>query len=131
MPALTAIYAGILGLLFVGLSLNVIRLRYHYRVAFGPEAPLPLQRAIRGHANFAEYVPLTLVLLLCFELLDGPAWALHMVGICLLLGRLAHGICFAFLTSAAPLRVGGMMLTFASLVIAAVGNITIAASRLF
>jgi uncharacterized membrane protein YecN with MAPEG domain len=131
MPALTATYASILGVLFVGLSLNVIRLRYRYRVAFGPEGPLPLQRAIRGHANFAEYAPLALVLLLCLELQGAPAWALHMVGLCLLMGRLAHGICFACLESSAPLRVGGMMLTFAALAIAAVGNLMMAASRLF
>lgn len=131
MPTLTAFYGSLLALLFLGLSLNVIRLRYHYRVAFGYEGPLPLQRAIRGQANFAEYVPLTLLLLLCLELLGGPAWALHATGLCLLAGRLAHGICFACLESAAPLRTGGMLLTFAALAIAAIGNLTMGAIRIF
>ncbi|MDH3239833.1 MAG: MAPEG family protein [Alphaproteobacteria bacterium] len=126
MPALTAFYGGLLALLFLGLSLNVIRRRYHYRVAFGSDGPVPLQRAIRGQANFAEYVPLALLLLLCLELLGGPAWALHAVGLCLLAGRLAHGICFACLESAAPLRVGGMLLTFAALITAAIGNLAMA-----
>jgi uncharacterized membrane protein YecN with MAPEG domain len=131
MPAWTAFYGGLLALLFLGLSLNVIRLRYRYRVAFGGDGPLPLQRAIRGQANFAEYVPLTLLLLLCLELLGGPVWVLHAVGLSLLVGRLAHGICFACLESAAPLRVGGMMLTLAALIIGALGNLAMAAGRLF
>jgi len=131
MPVLTAFYGGLLGLLFLGLSLNVIRLRYRYRAATGDGGEPVLQRAIRGQANFAEYAPLTLLLLLCLELLGGPAWALHAVGLCLLAGRLAHGICFACLESAAPLRVSGMILTFASLVIAALGNLVMAARLIF
>jgi uncharacterized membrane protein YecN with MAPEG domain len=57
----TPIYAGLLAIVFVLLSARVILGR------FGPGNPslgdggnLDMLRRIRGHANFAEYVPLTL-----------------------------------------------------------------------
>jgi uncharacterized membrane protein YecN with MAPEG domain len=41
----------------------------------------------------------------------------------LVVGRIAHGICFALCESAPRLRRAGMLLTFAALIIGALGNL--------
>ena len=57
------LYAAMLALLFVLLSVNVIRARRSHRVTLGVAGNVDLERQVRVHANFAEYVPLTLLLL--------------------------------------------------------------------
>jgi hypothetical protein len=49
-----------------------------------------LTRAIRAHANFAEYAPLALLLLLAIALLGGPSAWLHGLGAGFTLGRVFH-----------------------------------------
>jgi drug/metabolite transporter (DMT)-like permease len=60
----TALYAGLLGLLVLILSYRVSRLRLTYRVGTGDGGHDDLGRAIRVQGNAMEYVPLGLVLLL-------------------------------------------------------------------
>jgi uncharacterized membrane protein YecN with MAPEG domain len=55
-----------------------------------------MQRVMRGHANFAEYVPLVLVLMALLEQSGRPAALLHALGLALLAARLSHGYTFAF-----------------------------------
>src|SRR5689334_19267799 len=90
MPRVTAIYAALLALLFLTLSLLVIRQRYRSRVAIGTGNDPGVERAMRVHANFAEYVPLALVLILLSELLGTAVWWLHLLGLALLAGRSLH-----------------------------------------
>jgi uncharacterized membrane protein YecN with MAPEG domain len=61
------LYAGLLALWLVVLSLRVIQARRAARVSLGDGGNRALQRAIRGQANFAEYVPIALLLLLILE----------------------------------------------------------------
>ena len=116
----TAVYGGMLGLLFLMLSLNVIRIRRAVGANLGHDGNPRLQRAVRGHANFSEYVPLVLLLMGIAELSDTPVWRLHVLGGTLLLGRLLHAYCFALTEGHFPSRFGGMALTFAALVIGVV-----------
>lgn len=115
MPRVTALYAALLALLFLGLSLRVIGQRHRAQVALGTGGDPGLQRAVRVHANFAEYAPLVLTLLLIAELLATPGWWLHVMGIALLAGRGLH----AFGVSREPedirIRGAGMALTFTAL----------------
>tara|TARA_B100001564_G_C20519849_1_gene614635 strand:- start:325 stop:681 length:357 start_codon:yes stop_codon:yes gene_type:complete len=74
--------------------------------------PNDLERAIRGHGNLIEYVPLFLILMLVLELSDVSATLLYMSGIIFTLGRLMHGIAFSFMRKNVFLRIGGMSLTF-------------------
>jgi len=75
--AVTPIYAGLLGLLFVGLSLWVVARRVRARAASGDGGDPALSDAIRAHGNFAEYVPLALILMAMGEALGMPALALQ------------------------------------------------------
>jgi uncharacterized protein len=86
------LHAGLLALIFLGLSLRVVYLRRTLRVGLGSGGHESLNRAVRAHGNFAEYVPLALVLLLGLEAGTAlPAWALHTMGLALVLGRVLHG----------------------------------------
>ncbi|MFM4702284.1 MAPEG family protein [Aeromonas bivalvium] len=88
----TLTYAGLLGLLFLLLSIWVVKRRAQFKVAIGEGDAPPLRAAIRAHGNFAEYVPLTLLLLALCELAGtAPLW-LHLAGGMLLLGRMLHAI---------------------------------------
>ena len=113
--AITALYAGVLGLLFLALSLNVIRMRRSEHVGLGHDGAPKLERAIRAHANFAEYAPFVLLLMGIAELSGTADWRLHLVGGLLLTGRLLHAYCFACTAGHVPSRFGGMVLTFAAL----------------
>ena len=92
MMHITLIYGGLLGLLFLLLSFWVVKRRAQFKVMIGEgEAPEMLS-AIRAHGNFAEYVPLTLLLMALCELAGVGALWLHLGGGLLLLGRILHAI---------------------------------------
>ena len=129
MPILTAAYGAIFALLLVALSINVIRMRVAHQVSLGDGGNDQLLRAIRGQANFAEYVPLGLILMLFLELLGQPPWLIHGIGIVLVAGRIAHGVCFTCFEDAMRLRQAGMLLTFAALIGAALATLTAVLSR--
>jgi len=115
MPA-TPTYAALLSLMFVGLSLRTIRLRRRFQVAIGDGRNPLLQRAMRVNANFAEYVPLALLLIWFVELHDGPRLHVHVLGIALLIGRLLHAWGVSQEKENFRYRVAGMMLTFAAMI---------------
>ncbi len=107
-------------LIFLWLSFRVIRHRRSARVALGSGGNARLERAIRAHANFAEYVPFSVLLLVLAEL--GGAWPLllHGLGALLVVARLSHGIGIAKDPEDFRFRVLGMMGTFSVMGIAAV-----------
>jgi hypothetical protein len=76
-----------------------------------------LNRNIRAHGNFSEYVPLFLVLLTILEIV-GSASFNYLLVTCLIFayGRLAHAICFAFYEFNPFLRISGMLCTYLGLV---------------
>ena len=119
----TPIYAGLISLLFVALSFRVIGFRRQVKVALGDGGSTTLTRRLRAHGNFAEYVPLAIVLMALAELQGQPALLLHLMGVGLLAGRLVH----AFGVSREPedirLRVTGMVLTLSVLIFGALANL--------
>ena len=96
--AVTPLYAALLGLLLLALGLAVVRLRRKHGVPTGDGGNATLARAMRVQANFVEYVPLTLLLLFMLEMSRQPAWALHLLGAALFIGRLLHA--WGYLTTA-------------------------------
>ena len=85
-------YAGLLGLLLIALSAQVVLARRRHRVGLGSGADEGLEQAIRVQANFAEYVPFAVILLVLAELTGLPAVALHAAGILLVASRVLHAI---------------------------------------
>jgi len=62
MPAITATYLGVLGLVYAFLGLRVARIRRANKIGFGDGDNLYLRSAIRAHAHFAEYVPIIVIM---------------------------------------------------------------------
>jgi len=123
-PFITCLYAGLFALLFAALSIRVIARRRSTGVALGFAGRPDLERAIRAQANFAEYVPLSLILLLVGESAGLPAWALHLAGLSLLIGRVIHALGVSRDPEDFRLRVTGMALTLT--VILLLGMVAIA-----
>lgn len=88
--SITAPYAALLALLFVYLSIRVVKARGMAKVAIGDGGNLLLQRAIAAHSNFAQYVPLSLLLMALMEMQQAPAALLHAFGLALLASRALH-----------------------------------------
>ena len=86
----SSLYAGLCGLIYVALAWLVVRARWRYKVNLGAGTEPGMERAIRVHANFAEYVPLLLVLLTLAEVEGLPATAVHAAGTVLIASRLLH-----------------------------------------
>jgi uncharacterized protein len=84
------LYAAMLSLLFIYLTLRVVNQRKKARVAIGDGNNPVLRRAIAVHNNFAQYVPLALVLITFIELNHAPAFLVQTLCIILLLARLLH-----------------------------------------
>ena len=105
-------YAALLALLFIALSILTIRARRAHKVAIGSGGHAALERAMRVHANFAEYVPLALLLLAMAELRGVPALVLHGLALALLVGRCAHAWGVSRTPEDFRFRITGMMCTF-------------------
>jgi uncharacterized membrane protein YecN with MAPEG domain len=89
-PVWTATYAGALALFYVLLSAWVIRGRFKFRVLHGDGGDRGMLRRMRAHGNFAEYVPLCLLLAALLEMRGASATTMHALLLPLLLARVAH-----------------------------------------
>lgn len=90
MESVTALYAGLSGVLFAALSLNVSRVRHAVNPAFGDTSNPDLQRAIRAHGNCAEYLAWLFVLLFLAEASGGGSMLLHVFGGLVFAARVVH-----------------------------------------
>lgn len=112
----TPLYAALLGLIFVALSIRTIGLRRRHRVGIGDGKNIQLQRATRVHANFAEYVPLALLLVYFVETGGAASLRIHILCIALLCGRLLHAYGVSQPRENYRYRTAGMVLTFSVII---------------
>jgi uncharacterized membrane protein YecN with MAPEG domain len=92
MPAITALYAGLAGLLLVVLAYLVSLNRRRHRVSFGDGNNRELQRAIRVHGNAVEWIVPAVLLLLVADLNRADPALLHLCGLAIIVGRILHAI---------------------------------------
>lgn len=119
LPSITAAYLGILALLYAALGMQVSRLRRGNRVLFGDGENLRLRSAIRAHANFAEYVPIIVLMVAMLEMSGMPAIPVHLLMAGLLVARLLHPLGMYAGSRSLQFqvcRVGGTVLTFVVLI---------------
>lgn len=114
----TALWAAILGLISLVLAGLVVRARSSEGVIFGDGAKVVLQQRIRVHANFVEYVPLALLLLLVLELNSASALVLNALGGSLVAARVLHAFGLSTSTGTSPGRFVGTVLTWLVILIA-------------
>jgi len=118
---LTSLFASIFTIFYLFLSFRIGYLRGSpvMKLIFKMDKKVPaikLDRNVRAHGNFSEYVPLFLILLYIFESVDLISFK-YLLIICLVFsyGRVAHAICFAFYDHNPFLRISGMLCTYLSL----------------
>ena len=86
-----------------------------------------LQRNVRAHGNFSEYVPIFSILLLALEIENSTTLVYLLISTLIFAyGRLAHAICFAFFGFNPFLRISGMFCTYIGLLLLAYQAIVIA-----
>jgi uncharacterized membrane protein YecN with MAPEG domain len=89
----TLLTGGVLGLIFLILSWRVVQVRQSAKVELGDGGDTLLLARIRAHANFAEYVPLALVLLALVEMsYRSTPTGLWVAGGALVVVRIAHAV---------------------------------------
>jgi uncharacterized membrane protein YecN with MAPEG domain len=127
---ITALYSSLLGLVFLYLSIQVIKLRRKHSISLGDGNIKALHRATRAHANFNEYVPICIVLLLVAELTTQADVFLHICGIVLLYGRLAHGYGLITTSGTSWGRISGVLATFGVLIALSLWNLYAVISKI-
>ena len=120
---ITALYAGLLGLVYLTLTMRVIRRRQTNRIDLGSGDDPVMERRIRGHANFGEYVPYSLLLMALLESGGSSPMLLHGLGGVLLVSRLLHGYAFSFTAHWFPGRFYGALLTLVVLALASLAAV--------
>ncbi|MCP4498724.1 MAG: hypothetical protein GY822_02005 [Deltaproteobacteria bacterium] len=108
----SAFYAGLLGIFYVAISYVVTTHRHRTKVGLGISADEALQRAVRIHGNFSEYVPFALLLLAIAELNGFPSWGIHIFGGTLLFARIFHALGIHSSSGVSRNRWWGTALTF-------------------
>ncbi|GAM21294.1 hypothetical protein SAMD00019534_044690 [Acytostelium subglobosum LB1] len=148
----TSSFAGVLGLFYVYLSLNVVRYRRGLKVSVG-DGTAELMRemaksdnnkeidfkkykglvaAIRSHGNFAEFVPLQLVLAALLELQGVSSSKLTVLLGLFTVSRVIHPFFGMFKSNFVGWgRVLGTVVTFFTIAGSAMANIYIARTRLY
>ncbi|HLX81887.1 MAG TPA: MAPEG family protein [Burkholderiales bacterium] len=108
---ITPLYAGILAVSFFVLSIRVVAFR-RQGISLGDGGNPSMLRRIRGHGNFAEYVPFILLMMGFLEFSHFSSYLLHGLGIVLVVARLLHGYALSFTDKFFFGRFMGTVLTF-------------------
>jgi uncharacterized membrane protein YecN with MAPEG domain len=111
-PVIVPAYAALLTFIFIFLSSEVIRFRVVTRIGIGTGGNRGLERLMRIQANFAEYVPLALLLLAFVEMQGRPGWLLHLLCIALVLARIGHALALRNEKEIMWLRIASVSTTF-------------------
>ena len=87
---ITAIFAALLALMLVGISVRVTMLRAKTKINLFDGGDGQLGRAIRVQGNFIEYVPMALALMGVIEWTGAQPALVYAFGAVLLAARIAH-----------------------------------------
>ena len=88
---ITLTIAGAAALLNIWLARRVGQMRLTHKVSIGDGGNEALIARMRAQANFIEYTPFVLILILLIELAEGSRLWLWIVGMVYILARIAHG----------------------------------------
>jgi hypothetical protein len=90
----TALYAGLLAIfaLYLSFQAGSYRGKSGISILHGEPVNWELAQRVRRQQNFLEYVPMILILMGLIEINGGSSMFLHIVGIALIVARIAHAI---------------------------------------
>jgi len=109
-------WSGLLVLLLVALSVRVVLNRRKHRVLLGDGGVAEMTVATRAFGNAAEYTPAGIGALILLALVGAPAWAVHLVGSAMFIGRLIHPMGVKTTGGVTLPRLLGMVFTWLSLI---------------
>jgi uncharacterized membrane protein YecN with MAPEG domain len=105
--AITPLYALAAAMIYLVLWLRVSAMRSALGLSFGDGGNALLLQRIRQHGNCAEWSGFVLMLMLLAEGMGTPAIWLHLSGVLLLAGRIAHPFGLVAHSAGHPLRYVG------------------------
>ncbi|MCK0105794.1 MAPEG family protein [Marinobacter sp. S0848L] len=117
----TAVFAAVLGILLLVLSVLAVRFRLKYQIGMGVNDDPVFQATVRAHANLVEYAPVGLIMLAIAELNGVSSTLIYWTGMALVVGRILHA--FGMIKGKGKThmaRLFGMVLTWLSILVAAV-----------
>ena len=123
---ITLTVAGLCGLVFTVLTLRVSEGRIRSRVSMGDGGDTDLLARVRAHANFAEFVPVCLILMGLIEANVGRNLWLGGLGVALVVARVIHPIGMGMPVPNIP-RASGALLTMIVLAALSVWALVISA----
>jgi uncharacterized membrane protein YecN with MAPEG domain len=107
-------------LLIVFLGVRIAYYRFSRKIGVGDGGDKELIKRVRAHGNTIENVPIGLLLLLILELNQTlPLW-LHVFGILLVVGRVAHAWGLSRHTGASLARMIGTSFTWIAILVMAI-----------
>jgi len=106
------LYAGLLGILYIVLSYRISSLRRKHKVGLGDGGINDLQQAIRAHANYMEYVPLCLILLVVLAANGADIMIIHISASILVFARVLHFVGLTQRSGTSFGRLWGTVLTW-------------------
>ena len=112
------IYFVVLIAIFIGLTLGVVRQRRGKQIGIGDGGDKQLMRWIRVQGNFVESATLGIPAIFAVVLAGAGLWAVHVVALLFIIGRLAHAQGLSQSIGASAGRATGMLLTWTALIVA-------------
>ncbi len=125
MPIITTLYAGVLGLILIGVSFPAGMLRGKLNISVGDGGNPDLLLAMRRQANFVEWVPFALILIGALELDHVRPVAVHILGATLVFARLFHAFGIKKDNMKVPARFIGAMGTMLIVLVASIWSIAL------
>jgi uncharacterized membrane protein YecN with MAPEG domain len=107
----------ILGAVVLGIGVSLQRRRA--KVSIGDGGDALLRQWIRAHGNYCENAPFGIAALILLPLAGASAWIVHLVGLCLVVGRGAHAQGLTTTSGESPGRMAGTTLTWVGLLVGA------------
>ena len=86
----TGVFAAVLGILLLVLSVQVVKFRVKYKKTMGTTDDRDFEAAVRAHGNLIEYAPLGLIMLGIAELNGVAGGLIYWTGMALVVGRILH-----------------------------------------
>ena len=118
-----ALWVGLHLILLLVLSLLVVRQRRTHGVGLGEGDVPQLTLAIRTFGNATEYVPAGLIAIAVLAMVGAQPLIVHLTGLILFVGRVAHAVGLSRSGAASLPRAAGVILTWVAYIIAAVALI--------
>ena len=123
------IYAGILALIYLALTIRTVLARRKFSIALGHRDAPQLMRNVRAHGNFSEYVPILLILIALLEIQNFSPLFIHIFGCVLVASRISHAFGISNVKENFAFRIAGMVPTMLLLLITGLINLYLAVCK--